>query len=391
MPAKVVKVLQSTGHNRVQLIKAIAQYVESEDTARRNALFFLISHMERQYAVEYQITDSSEHEKSFDPLQYADYQHMIKAWDSLSALPGGMIFVAKRYTFDRDTITTNLLLNTIDLAFQTKRRAYAAAIPDSIFLRYVLPYRVANEDLEDWRPLLSNYFSSIIPDTVPFTINQAARALSRHIDSTIFQEYRLLKNPNIVLPSQILKERRASPRDLAVFRVMALRSIGIPATLDYVPWLSDSLNSVWFASYYAGSGAWKPLLPEGFDERLLQDAGRIPKVYRRIYHTLDSSLFALKDTKKFTPPFLGHFHYLDVTNQYLTVRNISYQGPCHDEIIYLAVWNGKYWKPVDWAFCKGESAEFRNIGAQVRYAFTWVEKQGDHNEIKLIAESQSPE
>lgn len=385
LPAEVVRVLQVTGHNRVELIKALAKYIESEDTTARNALFFLIGNMERHYSVEYELTDSAGKALSFEPLAYSDYRSMLRAWDSLAALPGGMIFSPRRYTLDRDTITSGLLLNTIELAISSRKTPWAKNIPDSIFLRYVLPYRVANEDLEDWRPLLKNYFSKISGDAEIDNADQLADVLNRLIDSLFFEDNRLIKNANVSLPSKIIQAGRGNPRDLAIFRVMALRSLGIPATLDYSPWISDSLNSIWFASYYNQNGHWKPLLPKKFDQQILSDSRRIPKVYRRIFHTLDSSLFAIKETKKTTPPFLGHFHYLDVTHNYLPVRTVSYSGLCPDQYIYLSVWNGKNWKPVDWAKCNGNAAIFYNIGKDVNYEFTWLEEQGDYYQIRLLS------
>jgi len=384
LPADVVRVIQLTGHNRVELIKAVSWFFESDDTAKRDALYFLISNMERHYAVEYEIMDSAGNARQFDPLQYADYQSMFTAWDSLSALPGGLMYSASRYTLDRDTIRSELLRNTIELAFSSKKYPWTNHLPDSIFLRYVLPYRVANEDLEDWRPLLVRFFSETILSKPYTTTDKVAHSINLLIDSLIISDNRLIKNANIALPSEVMKKRRASPRDLAIFRVMALRSAGIAATLDYAPWISDSLNSLWFATYFTEQGNWQPLLPREFDEKLLKDAGRIPKIYRRIYHAVDSSLFALKDLKKTTPPFLGHFHYLDVTRYYLPVRNFSYRGPCPDQLIYLSVYNGKSWKPVDWAFCHQDSAMFYHVGRDVNVRFAWLEELGDYHKINLM-------
>lgn len=388
LPPEVVSVLQKTGHNRVELIKALSKYIESDDTAARNALFFLIGNLGRQYAVEYEIIDSAGTPLTFEPLNYYDYFSMLRAWDSIAELPGGMIFSPKRYTLDRDTITSALLHSTIELALASRKMPWADHIPDSIFLQYVLPYRVANEDLENWRYSLNKYFSPLIAETTIQTADQAAEAINRHIDKHFIQDNRLIKNANIALPSQIIQAGKGSPRDLAIFRVMALRSMGIPSALDYSPWISDSLNTIWFATYYNQDGMWKPLLPEGFDQQLLSDATKIPKIYRRVFHTLDSSLFALKEIKKITPPFLGHFDYLDVTHHYLPVHTVVYHGSCTDEYVYLAVWNGRNWKPVDWAKCVEGRASFSNIGKNVKYAFTRLEEKGDYYNIKIL-ESQN--
>lgn len=384
LPLEVVRVIQQTGHNKVEILKALAHYVESEDTAGRNALYFLISNMEKQYAVAYTLMDSAGNELSFNPLSYPNYQQMMKAWDSVSESPGGLMFKPTRYTLDRDTIKAELIRNTIQLALSSRRLPWAGHIPDSIFLRYVLPYRVANEDLEDWRSLLASHLEPLKNTADVRSPEELAALVNNHIEQNFTEDIRLIKQANVTKASQILHERMASPRDMAIFRVMALRSLGIPATLDYIPWLSDSLHSVWFASYYTSEHTWKPLLPATFERQLLNDDSRVPKIYRRIFHTTDSSLFAIKDLKKTTPPFLGHFHYLDVTSSYLQVRNLTYHGPCPDEFIYLAIHNGRNWKAVDWAFCKGDSASFRNIGNRVKTAFVWLEKLDDDHQLHLL-------
>jgi hypothetical protein len=150
--------------------------------------------------------------------------------------------------------------------------------------------------------------------------------------------------------------------------------MGIPATVDYIPYLADSSHGFHFAVYYAMDSSFKALLSKN-EKELLANAKRIPKVYRRIYHQIDSSLFARKSIHKTTPPYLGHYHYLDVTTNYTETKNLVFKGPCPDSIIYISVFNDKKWRAFDWAICDDGTALFTNVGTEPSFQFGFLDNE----------------
>ncbi|MDO8898786.1 MAG: hypothetical protein Q7V19_14145, partial [Bacteroidales bacterium] len=81
-----------------------------------------------------------------------------------------------------------------------------------------------------------------------------------------------------------------------------------------------------------------------------------------------------------------HYHYLDVTADYLPVQTLVYNGFCPDTFIYISVFNDKKWRAVDWAICKNNSATFKNISKNINYKFSFLDDETSSNQIILKTE-----
>jgi hypothetical protein len=387
IPLDVVDIIQNTGFNRVELTKTIAKYFESGDSLKLQAAYFLIRNMKRQYSVEYQLIDSNENIIEINPLDFADEESFLKYWDSLETNTNGLVFNAKKYMLDRDTITYEILTSTIEKSIEARNYPWAKGYDNNIFFKYVLPYRIGNEHIEDWRSFLMQEFSWIEDSAgKDAKADNVAQIVNNYVNRNFSYDLRHLKNPHEQKLEDLFANKNGNYRDLSFLKARILRSLGIPATVDYIPYLSDSVHSFHFAVYFDDEGNFKPLLdPE--TENLIYDETLIPKVYRRIYHTIDSSLFAIKDLMKTTPPYLGHYDYLDVTEHYVPVQEIIYEGFCPDTLIYLSVFNDKKWRATDWAICKNNKAVFKNISRGVNYRFSWLEDESSVNQLILPKEN----
>lgn len=381
IPLDVVEIIQNTGFNRVELTKTIAKYFESGDSLKLESAYFLIRNMERQYSVEYQLTDSNENIIEINPLGFADEESFLKYWDSLETNTNGLVYNAKKYMLDRDTITYEILTSTIENSIEARNYSWAKAYDNIIFFKYILPYRIGNEQIEDWRSFLSHEFSWVEDSAgKDASADEVAKIVNNYVNRNFSYDLRHLKNPHEQKLEDLFANKNGNYRDLSFLKAKILRSLGIPATVDYIPYLSDSVHSFYFAVYSDIKGNFKPLLnPE--TEKLIDDKTLIPKVYRRIYHSIDSSLFAIKDLMKTTPPYLGHYDYLDVTADYVPVHDINYEGFCPDTLIYLSVFNDKKWRAVDWAVCKNGNATFKNISKGINYRFSWLDDETSLNHL----------
>lgn len=373
LPPEVVHTIQSTGFNRVELVKAIAPYIESTDSLKLQAIYFLLTHMIDQYAVEYEISDSAGNIYNLKPLSFLSDSALFARWDSLSTAAPKFGYKAKKYISDRDTVTAALLINTINQAFEKQESDYLKYIPKEIFFQFVLPYRIGNETIEDWRRQLEPIAEHIIATSI-LQADSLAANVNRYVNSTIEFDKRFLKNAFEQQTDSLLIYKKGHDRDISWLKVKLLRTIGIPATVDYIPYLADSSHGLHFAVYYSPDGYFKPLLQDN-EKAVFQKPERIPKVYRRIYHHIDSSLFALKDIGKTTPGYLGHYHYLDVTNQYVHTHSIRFAVDCPDTIVYLAVFNDTKWRAIDWTLCKDREAVFTQAGIYSNYQLGYVDQE----------------
>lgn len=373
IPIDVVNVIQSTGINRVELTKAIGHYFESPDSLKLDAMYFLIRNLERHYAVEYEIKDQQEKLYHIDPFSFPTDILLFSYWDSLEITHEGFGFHAKKYSLDRDTITAELLVQTVEMSFEQWQLPHLNQIPKDIFFQYVLPYRIGNEYIDHWRLLLKPIADSIAGTSFDH-IDSIAAAVNNYVHANFSFDARFLKNAFEQQTESFLKVKTGNDRDLSWFTVKLLRTLGIPSTVDYIPYLADSIHGFHFPVYYTSEGVFKPLLAtKSFVLPLKME--RIPKVYRRIFQQMDSSLFALKDIQKTTPPYLGHYDYLDVTIDYLLTKCMRFEATCPDSLIYAAVFNDKKWRPVDWALCTNDTAVFRQLGAFATYRFGYLDNE----------------
>ncbi|NLP06425.1 transglutaminase domain-containing protein [Candidatus Fermentibacteria bacterium] len=108
---------------------------------------------------------------------------------------------------------------------------WASSVPESIFLRYVLPARVSQEPLVAWRPEFMRY-------TLPIALSSpdletAALRIGAWCDSIC--DYRPTQardqSPLVTWSSGI-----GRCEELTVFYIDALRSAGIPCRQAYTPW-----------------------------------------------------------------------------------------------------------------------------------------------------------
>jgi hypothetical protein len=148
---------------------------------------------------------------------------------------------------------------------------WGSSIPDSVFLRYVLPARVSQEPLVAWRPVFRD---ALLPHLQGInTIEEATVIIGGWCDSiTDYQPTQMRdQSPFVTWSSGI-----GRCEELTVFYMDALRSMGIPCRQVYTPWWTtcDSNHAwpeVWTTSgwvYADASTEELDKLPAWFDERV---------------------------------------------------------------------------------------------------------------------------
>jgi len=148
-------------------------------------------------------------------------------------------------------------------------------IPDSIFFRYVLPARVSQEPLVEWRPVFSEALLPHLRDVT--TIEEAAVIIGEWCDSITDYEPTQMRDqsPFVTWSSGI-----GRCEELTVFYMDALRSVGIPCRQVYTPWWITCDNNHAWPEVWTPDG-WKyadasteelDKLPEWFDIRVSQAA-----------------------------------------------------------------------------------------------------------------------
>jgi len=145
-----------------------------------------------------------------------------------------------------------ILTENIDLALAVRDSVpWGPAIPDSIFLRYVLPPRVSQEPLVDWRPVLA---VTAVPMALGAgALEPAALAIDAWIDSVTTWRMTQLRDQS---PFVTLRSGIGRCEELTVLNMDALRSACMPCRQVYAPWWSSCDNNHAWLEVWTSEG-WK--------------------------------------------------------------------------------------------------------------------------------------
>jgi len=128
---------------------------------------------------------------------------------------------------------------------------WAASVPESLFLQYVLPVRVSQEPLVPWRAV---FFEHVLPIALSSPdLETAALRIGAWCDSIV--DYRPTQrrdqSPLVTWTSGI-----GRCEELTVFYMDALRSVGIPCRQAYTPWWTVCDNNHAWTEVWTSHG-WK--------------------------------------------------------------------------------------------------------------------------------------
>lgn len=139
--------LQQAGNNRAELEKVLAHFKDDPDPLKYRAAKFLIENMPYNFTYEgkaVEAYDSAYLQMADEPLSERN-QFFKERTDSIR-------FSDKRFAVDIQTVKADYLIHAIDEACDTWRRSsWQDDYDEELFFNYVLPYRILNEPLSNWR------------------------------------------------------------------------------------------------------------------------------------------------------------------------------------------------------------------------------------------------
>jgi len=365
IPPDVIEVLNLSGVHKPQLTKFILECMQTSDSLKLDAAFFMIANLHKNYTAYYKLVDSTGNSYQINPEDYNNLKEIMNYIDSLEYKFGVLSYTADSFAIDYSRISSEFLSENLKQSFFSWKNSKLGLTYDfETYKKFILPFKVDNENIEPFREFLSNEFIGIIDSSKSFSDNIIS--LNNKINSLIYYDERYIRNLPVQPIQELLKNGKGNLTDINILKVKILRSLGIAATMDYTPFIADS--SGWYA--------WTTVFsPEGQEIRLdikngkLENLinGRIAKVYRRTYFADSTSLFAKKNIKESTARFLGHFNYFDVSNSYFETIDYSIYHSSTNKYLYVSVFNDGDWKPVDWAPNNNGQVNFTELGKEIIY------------------------
>ena len=383
---RLEQALAFAGENRNELEKVLNRYAsDPADSLKYRAARFLIKNMPGYHYYEGEELDK--HAIYFDVLGKSKKQpgSILDSLNNISGRFNPSSLVQKQDIHEMDSA---LLCENIDWAFMVwKKYPWNRSTSFDDFCEYILPYRIKDERLTNWRKeyytLFSPFMEGLETDGPVVAAKHLREAILKEKGKPRFTMMRPGGYPN--LDAFNAMSFNGSCDDLAQFTLFAFRSVGIPCTIDFISICGNyNLGHSWVVfqdkkgDYYA---------MDFFDNiEYISDKSRAnvlrkQKAYRKTFSYNTGAIMAMKKVEESAPPFFSgrYYRFRDVTrlysNNYLETVHIPasllYHKPPKNKIVYLCGSSWLKWVPLDWTVPdKAGKIVFRdqNIGDIVRLA-----------------------
>ncbi len=372
------KSLAFAGENRSELEKVLTYYsCDKKDSLKLKAARFLIENMPGYYSVQSPEIDSIKKRISIG------LKNKIPAGQILDTIRNRQPYSKEKpqIIYDSHVITAGYLIQNIEWAFKVKdEQPWGAYISFIDFCEYVLPYRIGNEPLENWREIYYKEYQSLL-DTM-LTGSDVVEACQIINKANFDKSWQFIGWESIGnfphFGADFLFENRIGPCvEMADLNIYALRAVGIPAGIDYLKLRPGGFTSHYWNFAIDTTGVSFDFAP--FDAHPERGNFRTSfeqkgKVYRQTFSRQTNRLLQYKTIDEI-PPTLQSEYETDVSNLYFPINRISFNctNPIAGEnIVYLCLFNNSEWMPVAWTeICNGEAVfpyvDCRNIAYLAAY------------------------
>jgi len=361
-PVDVEMSLDKAADNRPQLEKVLRHYQRQGNEQKLAAAEFLIANMPGHCYAELVFHDPDGKEVEYDALDYKNFKEARAALEAIEKERGEVDYKAKRVVKDLETISADLLIENIDLAFTAwHEKPWAQDLSFDAFCEYVLPYRGSNEPLDSFRPACLDRYADLADKLDdPRDARQAARLIQKDVHKWVrFNEIFYL-HPTDQSFSEMCERGRGRCEDISNMMSYAMRANAIPSACDYTPFWANRDNN----------HAWEVILDsEGRGKAGLSN--RAAKVYRKTFSIQHDNLAFRKGKDEKIPRWLSGKSYIDVTSQYLDTTDVTVrlqnEKPADARFAYLCVFNGGAWKAIHWGEIAGDQVTFTDMGREIAY------------------------
>lgn len=390
IPIEVKLILDKSQSNRAELEKVIDHYIILGEKKKLEAAYFLIKNIEGKYSEYYSYNEKAYeifYQGKMPKIDRVKYnREMNQIIDSLKTTNLSSPLVI----YDIEVITANYLIENIDLAFEAWKEPWAQHFSFYEFCEYVLPYRIANEPLSNWRRELYQKYKWV-KDSVSNI--KDTREVVLYLNDLVGMDFWVedfLELPYV--PITLLDKVKAGGcNQRYLLMISILRAMGIPAMLDHAPLQNNTYKAHSWTVYINSEHKYCPF-DGGRPRRKLFELDNLPHAF------LDSMMIPLADgfgsnvfrytfsnnkdclgarTKDWSSiPLLFRTEGIkDVTKDYLfdQVKDLKYtfdSKECHitDSIVYLSVFGyGQNIREADWAKVIDNQVCFSHIGTEAVY------------------------
>jgi len=370
----ISQTLKDAGENKKEIKKAISYFQAKEDSLQLDALNFILENLKNHCYVEFALYDSNKVEIPFNILDYKNYDEMILALDSLEEKNGELNWKRKKKLEDIETITTEFIIENIELAFKAwQEKPWAKDFSYNEFREYILPYRGSSEPLESWRSFFLERYETLSEEmNDPTDPIEAARLINEDVKSLFGFDSRFYCHPTDQGLSEMLQNGLGRCEDMTNFTIYAFRANALPITSDYTPYWADTGNNHAWNTIIIPGGKAVPFMGAEANPGDYNLHHKLAKAYRKTFsEQKDNLAFKLNEGEK-APSWLAGRNYLDVTSIYTKVSDVflqlDYEIPDSTKFAYLCVFNAGEWRAIHWGKIDSlNNVTFDKMGVDIAY------------------------
>lgn len=368
--------LEATGENRKELEKVLEHY--RDDERKYRTACFLMENMGSRHSVAGKGVDEFHafidsvyqiQQQEYDiPAIYEEYRRTARHQGA-----------GLHREWDLKHLTAEHLIRSIDGAFEVWDKPWNSHLTLEEFCEWILPYRLHNELLEDWRPLYRKAFEDVLTDSIR-TAREACEAVNNRLINLPIHIALSSVRPSAIRPSSLIHIKFGLCEDYADLAVYAMRALGIPVGIEVVPHWGSANNNHTFNVVYDNDGHYYDFSggENNPGEHLYRFTKDIPKVYRERYGANPESLAMIKGDEE-VPPFFRNPFMEDVTANYdfIGARDVALarEKDMKNRFAYLCVFDPKGWIPVAWGRVERDSVRFRQVGPNIVYHAAYYEDE----------------
>ncbi len=359
--------LVMAGDNRSELEKVLNHYADNPE--RLQAAKWLISNMPFHHT-----KTGSELDKYRRYYEIAADQTLnpqtIK--DSLDSIYGTLDLTKLKIVYDIETLDSAYIVENIDAAFEARERwPWGKNVRWEDFLEFVLPYRLGDESLMNWRREIIEEYRDLI-DSIA-SLPEAATP--RIASDLLYKEWiwrknfkwtsRLPDGPRI--GPAIVGWKTGACREKADGMCYLLRAVGLPASLHVAPMRGDLNDTHSWGAVYDSDGS--PWLPEQRTDSAYKSRVPAAKVLSETFSINRNVPVGNLNTKLANPSLINPF-VRDETGWYLHPdKRESFKLPLNrldgisnGDTAYIALSSRMDWIPVGMGIAENDTLNFGYVG-----------------------------
>lgn len=373
---KLNRALTLSGDNRPEMEKVLAHYSQSPaDSLKYKAAVFLIENMPGHYSYVGDSKVDEYYSKVDSILEYKlPYTQFLEKVDSL--IKTGYENVSFMVKHDIRNISSTYLIHNIDRAFEAWEKPWAQHLGFDDFCEYILPYRIMDEPLENWRDSVFTFYDKVL-DNMQYDDKYRGSAfwacynLNDTLRNTLSFFNQSIPGPRINKISIIHKMSVGICSDFGALATLLMRSQGVPVMMDMTPlWPFRDFGHAWNivktnqkGNIVFGGGDTNPGEPHKIDDKMA-------KVFRNTYKINDEREKLLYEKEDIPASFKDLFK-KDVTSEYLETGDITLpilkDLKRKNKYSYLCLFDNKQWVAVDYAKTKSHKVTFTAMGKDILY------------------------